>query len=373
MTEHIAKVNNEALKWARSSTPFTIEEIAKKLRLKKEQVEAWENGLKYPTIKQAVKLAGLYRLPLASFFYKNIPTKPIEKYEDRRTLAGQISRNLSPELWKAIQKMHSLRNTALTIKSNIVTTLPTIHSTDDYSEVAKKIKTFFKIENVHDFRDVRIRIENNGIIVSLTRGVNVNEMRGVSIYYDELPMIGINNADSKNARLFTLFHELGHIVRHNSALCNVNVSINDDKEENACNSIAAEILMPSDAIIRNVELKNISEKNVYFLAEQINVSCFALLKRLYDLKIIEYQTYVRIYAYCEDKYKVYLRNKKTNRKNDTHIPYQYTYLNEYGYCFTNLVLSDYASGRISFGEACLTLNVSSKNFEKIYKEASSIK
>lgn len=373
MARNVAKINNEALKWARSNTPFTIAEIAKRLKKKKELIEAWESGLKYPTVNQAMELASLYKLPLASFFYKNIPEKQVEKYEDRRTLMSQTSKDSSPELWKAIQKMHSLRDVALIIDSRPRTNLPIINESESYSEVAKKIKSFFRMENVYDFRDVRICIENNGIIVSAVRGVSINEMRGVSIYYDELPMIGINNVDSKNAKLFTLFHELGHIVRHNSALCSVNVNINDDTEENACNSIAAEILMPADEILRNTELKNISEENVYLFSEQVNVSCFALLKRLYDLKMIGYRTYTRIYTYCDNKYKTYLKNNNAKRKNYAHIPYQYTYLNEYGYCFTNSVLSDYANGLISFGEACLTLNVSSKNFDKIYKEASNIK
>ena len=368
MSRTYAKVNSEILKWARGNTPFDVSDVAKNISVKEEDINSWESGEKYPTIGQAIKLAKLYKLPMTSFYYKSIPQKIIRNYNDRRILHGIDSREPSIELWKEVEKLYSLRNTILNIDNKISTNLPIINYSDTYEDIANKIKKHFCINDIHDYKEVRKAIEKNGIIVATIKKVQVSEMRGIAIYFDELPIIGINAKDTKNAKVFTIFHELIHILRHNSSLCLVNLDEKDDTEERVCNEIAAEILMPKNEILDkfNDELITVDTINDY--SKEVNVSCYALLTRLYKLNIINYSKYKKIYQYCENKYIEFLNSEYNGHKIKT--KYEHRYVNEHGYCFINSIINEYGEGNISFGETCIMLKIKSNNFTKILHGAS---
>ena len=50
-------------------------------------------------------------------------------------------------------------------------------------------------------------------MVAQITGVSLSEMRGISMYYDTFPIIAINNKDFERAKVFSLFHEVAHLVR----------------------------------------------------------------------------------------------------------------------------------------------------------------
>jgi hypothetical protein len=97
-------------------------------------------------------------------------------------------------------------------------------------------------------------IEASGVLVLATRGgkVAVDEMRGMSLYFDVLPVIVLNGSDYPRPRLFSLLHEFAHLVLHTEGLCDV---VTDDQPRTAdrslearCNAIAAAVLMPAAEI-----------------------------------------------------------------------------------------------------------------------------
>ena len=82
-------------------------------------------------------------------------------------------------------------------------------------------------------------------------GVPVGEMRGFSLTQRPFPVIAVNSRDAVTARIFTLFHELGHILIGDGGLCDLEgeVSARDAQlKERFCNALAAEVLVPEDAL-----------------------------------------------------------------------------------------------------------------------------
>jgi Zn-dependent peptidase ImmA (M78 family) len=63
-------------------------------------------------------------------------------------------------------------------------------------------------------------LEEQDVYVLQYPSVEVNESRGFAIADDRFPVIGINSRDSYNARIFTLIHELAHVLFRNSVLIN---------------------------------------------------------------------------------------------------------------------------------------------------------
>jgi Zn-dependent peptidase ImmA (M78 family) len=46
----------------------------------------------------------------------------------------------------------------------------------------------------------------------------VDDYSGFCLYDDEFPLIYVNNSTSKTRQIFTLFHELAHLISHTSGI-----------------------------------------------------------------------------------------------------------------------------------------------------------
>ena len=104
----------------------------------------------------------------------------------------------------------------------------------------------------------RKAIEQKHIYIFLTRKFSHwskidQEIRGMAIYHDTLPVIIINDSDHYRAQLFTLIHELGHLLRKETALdTGEHHKKNPLEEETFCNRLAANVLMEPRAFRASV-------------------------------------------------------------------------------------------------------------------------
>ncbi|MBK6914439.1 MAG: ImmA/IrrE family metallo-endopeptidase [Ignavibacteriales bacterium] len=71
-----------------------------------------------------------------------------------------------------------------------------------------------------------------------------DNLRGFSIIDEEIPIIVIKRGgDPATAKIFTLFHEVGHLLLNEAGICDVGFG-NQQKIEKWCNAFASEILVP---------------------------------------------------------------------------------------------------------------------------------
>ena len=113
-------------------------------------------------------------------------------------------------------------------------------------------------------------------------------------------IIGVNSAHSSTRQRFTIAHEIGHLFLHKGKLfVDTPVSFRDAKSSSAtdrgeieANAFAAELLMPRDMVITEVQkrlAKNTrlsSESLIEELAEVFTVSQQAIEYRLKNLGIL---------------------------------------------------------------------------------------
>ena len=76
--------------------------------------------------------------------------------------------------------------------------------------------------------------------------VPIEMARAFAIYDSTMPIIGLNDDDRQPAKSFSMIHELVHIFKRESSLCNDMRSLR--KEEAFCNAVAGEVLVPRDAL-----------------------------------------------------------------------------------------------------------------------------
>ena len=367
------------LVWARGETPFSsIDEVVMRIpEFSYEKIKAWENGEELPSISEAKKLAVLYDVPFACFFYSRVPEKRIKPYTDRRTVNGSTFKDISYELWVEIKRIMANRETAIEVNPDAITMydkLPVVDSHDSIKIFANKIRGFLNIEtpftykkeyNNNAFNYYRSKFESKGIMIAQISGVDTEEIRGVSIYYDEMPIIAINNKDWERAKVFTLFHEMAHLIRRSSSLCLINFD-DSDEEEKICDHIAAEAILPEKQFKEvvteiNSNLSVWDDWNLIKVADRFGVSTLVVLIRLYKLGIING-------AYYNIRYNELSKGFEENsKKSKPQVPidYHYRYLNKSGYLFPRTVLSAYSNGNISYGEMCMALNVNSMHINNI--------
>lgn len=191
------------------------------------------------------------------------------------------------------------------------------------------------------------------------------------MYYDSFPIIAINNKDFDRAKVFSLFHEVAHLVRRSSSLCLIDFDERNDEEEKICDRIAAEVLMPEDSFRRVASnaydtYGDWSDLCLLAIADKFAVSTFSVVRRLYEIKIVTKSVYFSVYQRISDSFKeeqdFLLQNKA---EKEFKVKYYITYLSKEGYLFPKKVLSAYSRGDISYGEMCSTLSIKGKHISNI--------
>jgi Zn-dependent peptidase ImmA (M78 family) len=162
-------------------------------------------------------------------------------------------------------------------------------------------------------RALRASMENAGILVSINgvvgnsnkRKLDVEEFRGFVIVDEYAPLVFVNGADGKAAQMFTLSHELAHVFFGASAAFDLRQLMpSQDKTELACNRVAAEFLVPENAL-RSV-WASVRGNGYPFqtVARQFKVSEIVAARRALDLGLIDEARFFGFYrAYVDEERK----------------------------------------------------------------------
>ena len=99
------------------------------------------------------------------------------------------------------------------------------------------------------FRSWRGHLEDQRVLVmQLTMGKN--NIRGFGAWDDYAPLVAVNTAYHPTARIFTLFHEVAHLLTRTDAACQSFVvpGQQDGSVERWCERYAAAFLFPEDSL-----------------------------------------------------------------------------------------------------------------------------
>jgi len=199
-----AYINPEMLKWAREETPLELNAICTRLKdITEDEIIKWESGEEFPSITNAKKLANLYDIPFAALYLTEVPPSGKIEYVDRRTLSTSHLEGISYELWKEIRYFKSCRESMLSMIGNEydITSIPMFDKNDNLEKMIEKIREYFEIETPlknktafgnNVFSYFRRKIERKGILVFQISGMEVSQIRGISLNYEVFPIIAVN-------------------------------------------------------------------------------------------------------------------------------------------------------------------------------------
>lgn len=377
-----AYITPKILKWARESAKMTLEVAASKVNKTAEQLEEWEEGNNHPTIKQAEKLAKVYKRPFSLFFLPEIPNdfQPLQdfrKSDSKGLTTGSIF------IIREIQQKQSWLSEV--IEDNGDSPLPFIGKYNVLSSpkiVANDIISTLEIQEDFSQESSPIKywidkIEAKGIYVSRTSFIHPkllldkNELQGFAIADEFAPFVFINSQDWDAPQLFTLIHELAHLWIAETGISNdIELeSKNSNPIEMFCNEVAANVLMP-ESIIKNLDISVFdNSKSVYKKARLMGVSSLALLVRSMKLSVISIRRYNDLKNEVQVDFEEFLKKeeeKKLRAKEREGGPNPYLLrVNKNSRLFTQFVLDAFRGGSIEPTQASTLLNTSVNNFSKL--------
>jgi Zn-dependent peptidase ImmA (M78 family)/DNA-binding XRE family transcriptional regulator len=377
-----AIVDPRLLVWARASSGFDADTAAKKVGVKGERLQEWESGTARPTIKQLRRLAHVYKRPIAVFYLPEPPADfPIPK--DYRRLVDRLSEGESPNLRYEVRQAVSRREIALEL---LAEEGERPLSFDEEAEpfvdpafLGERIRTFLGVSldlqeswrNPYEsFGGWRLAIERAGALVLQMTSVEMDEARAFSIGEWPLPVVVVNIKDSPRGRIFSLLHEVAHLVIRRSGLCDLDDTSERDpadlRLESYCNAVAGAALVPGSDLLSLDDVRNHtasptwSDDELASLSRRFGVSREVVLRRLLDLG----ETTPSFYREKRDQFRQEYEDIRRNRRPGFAPPHQIA-LASAGPSFTGLVLSSYASGTITASDVSDFLGIHLKHLGRV--------
>ena len=275
-------VNPSVLAWARKSLEYDPKYVAQELEMDYEDFKKLEKGTTKPTYEQLLQMSQIYKRPLAALLVTEVPEeKPRPK--DFRTVRSDELDNFQDKTLLAIRRTRGLVAAAIALRKELGISFPAwIHTAslkDDAEKCAGIYRKLFKVssinkfENTDDALDFLIaEFEKYGILVfqvTLTQ----DEVRGFSLTDEQVPVIVIRRGgEQATAKIFTLFHELGHILLHEGGICNLKENSGAPQIEKWCNQFAAEALVPIKELLAEKNVRDQAKAGNKFWATTTLVS-----------------------------------------------------------------------------------------------------
>lgn len=383
MVQPVVGIQPRVLAWARQQSGYSINDVARKLKREPTEVTAWENGDASPTYVQLEKLAyQLYKRPLALFFMPAPPEEPPLKQEFRTLPAAEMD-TLLPQtryLLRTAQAFQfSLKELNEGINPVAQPIFKEIRFTGRIKQTAQKVREHLKVSLTDrtEWRSAddalkawRHVVEHSGVYV-FKQSFEQKAISGFCLVDDEFPIIFINNSTTKARQIFTLFHELAHVLMGVNAIGKVDEAYiealpQEDKQiEQLCNALAAELLVPSDDFDgQTVGVQEFDNSILEDWANQYWVSREVILRRLLDMGKIDRDDYV-------SKILLWQANAQNSDKKGAGGNYYATQVAYLGENYLRLVFDRYYQGRLDVDQVAGHLGIKAKNVSGIEAQLTS--
>lgn len=369
-------VQPDIFRWARKSVGLSISDVADMLKRHPEEIEAWEEGRDAPTYPQLEKLAyQIYKRPLAVFF---LPSPPEEVLPQRefRTLPDADMRTLTRDTYLHIRRAHAYQIALQELfgghnpaerriwkdisLSPAKDTAVQAASIREYLQISLEQQTSWKSDE-RALKEWRRAIEDCSIFV-FKAAFKQKDISGFCLMDEHLPVVYLNNSTTKTRQIFSLLHELAHLLFSMSGLSKFDASYIDQlpkremEIERFCNAIAAEVLIPGEDFASQAKqfpanAEKATEAQFSDLASRYGVSREAILRRFLDLGRVGK-------AFYENKAAFWAAQKQQGGGGNW-------YLNQGAYIsdrFAKEVVSRHYRHQISLEQAADLLGIKPKNY-----------
>ena len=319
MGRSVQNINPAVLKWARERKHYAPADIVEKLGAKSVTQEVfvdWENGNGAPTYPQLEKLADFYRMPIAVFFFPE-PPEIEDSAASLRSVPGFDLSSVSHDTLDIIHRVQATQMTLKELNDGVNPISDPLHKNinlgangDFFSK--KKLESLATQlrgedllgvsmedqQNWSDHREAlwawRDAVESQGIFV-FRWPFKSRYLSGFCLYDEEFPVVCLDSQESYGRQIFTLMHELAHLLYGESSvtLSRDGLEVDGDREtERYFDHIAGAVLVPMADLKKQISKGNVRDEDFYDQqAKRYKVSSSMFLVRCRLTNLIPYSVY----------------------------------------------------------------------------------
>lgn len=298
-------IRPEKLRWAIQRAGFSEERAIEAFP----PLGSWLSEKKQPTMSQLQKFASKFFVPFGYLFMNGMPSESIP-FPMFRGEAGQQARfdlNVYDTVMSVQARQEWLEEY---LQENEIETCKFVGSITiqtPISETVGKLRSYLELIPRWAFslsdadaaasvlgqkiEDSGVFLAYNGVVGNNThRPLKVSECRGFALVNERAPYVFVNSSDSKSAQLFTLIHEVVHLMLGVSAGHAGSEVLNHEVTESYCDRVAAEFLVPETV------LREIWTNDTKVAARRFKVSELVIARRAHDIGLMSEADYSSFWA-----------------------------------------------------------------------------
>jgi Zn-dependent peptidase ImmA (M78 family) len=292
------------LRWAAQRARLLDEDLSARFR----KWPLWLSGEAQPTLKQLEDFARLTHTAIGYFFLPEPPALALP-VPDFRTLRDEVLREPSSALLDTLylcqQRQDWYRDYARVHGLDALAFVGSAQVQEAPEAVAQRMRTELQLSTEERrqlptwsdaLRQLIAKAEEAGVMVMASsivgsnshRKLDVGEFRGFALADDLAPLVFLNGSDSKAAQMFTLAHELAHVWLGATGVSDTEAGqVPEQQTERWCNQVAAELLMPLQAVRTAYQPGTPIPEEIQRLAREFKVSTLVALRRLFDAGFLD--------------------------------------------------------------------------------------
>lgn len=360
-------VTPAVVQWARERAGYSLDDAGRVFK----KIAAWESGEAAPTYAQLELMADRFKCPVAVFFFPAPPeVPPVE--QSFRTLPAEDFAAIPRTVRLLLRRGQSMQvnlaelNDGKNPAPRLITRDLLFSPNSSLDTVANAVRAYLGVsleqqaswksveEALEEWREVFAQV---GVYV-FKDAFHATSYFGFCLYDPEFPIIVVNNSATKSRQIFTLFHELGHLLFHTSGIDVVDDQIiqhlggDERKIEVSCNGLAARILVPDNVLDGMLKGMKPNREAAAQLASYFSVSREVIYRKFLDRGLIDSGEYT---AAAKD-WEAQIKPKESGSGNfyNTHHAYL-------GQRYIDLAFTRYYQRRFDEGALAEYLNIKPKN------------
>ncbi|MDO8571903.1 MAG: ImmA/IrrE family metallo-endopeptidase [bacterium] len=377
----LLKIEPTILKYARKYSGLTTEQVSKKAKIALEKLEVYEEHGGDISLTHLEKFSRIYKRPLAFFLLLKVPADAVEPKEFRIVYESEEA-SFSPAAYLAIRRARYVQTVINELgEDKFEYKFPPISTKDDTDKLAGWFRDYLgvSLEKQHGWSNVqaalrewRAALESRGIYV-LQQSIPKDHISAFSLVDKHPYILLLNSTEHESRRVFSLFHEIGHILLHKSGICSPEDLSRNSYEyvqiEKFCNQFAASFLIPKDEFANNAEVSRLvrisvdewDDNDLRGIASGYKVSKEVVLRRFLTLGMISEESYEK----RRQQWLKEAKNFKQPKKKEFKIPMYRKCLSQNGKKFTSFILDQYHANKITFSSAADMLSINAKHMSRL--------
>lgn len=377
MAHSIIQLEPVVLKYARYCSGYDLPTAAQKIKIAEETLREFEQQKGGVTIAQLKRISVAYKMPIAYFLLEKAP-KDIVIPDAFRIVFASDEDGLSPAVMLTVRLARYAQSVVQELQEGSVKyDFRNVTTKDDPERVAVYFRELLNIplerqrkwpDPAQALRGWKDAVERIGIFV-LQQSLPKDDVSAFCLI-DKTPcVILLNSSEHENRRIFSMFHEIGHVLLHQSGICTPHDLSRNSYDyvqiEKYCNHFAASLLVPITDFENNetvIKLKKTpfeswSLEDIKSLASRYRVSREVIYRRLVYAGVLDEANYEKK---RQDLIKGFDEYKKIPKKNAP-IPQYRKIISKNGRAYSGLIIENLQANRITLADAAEYLGTNTRH------------